>query len=189
MNNIDNYKKLKQSLELLLDVTPYDLLEFNNRIDEEKYIEKKTNEFNLYNTLLNTDYSMQHDGIIVISEDKFYAINPIFIHGDAYKKFFSFLEEKEVSFNYTNQDIIEYYNKKGYVLFRVVNNNGIIGCDPYIPEKLNDYQIRKIENITCDLCRVNKELEDFDRKNSDNISYAIKTIKNSIKESKKILKK
>ena len=44
MNNIDNYKKLKQSLELLLDVTPYDLLEFNNRIDEEKYIEKKTNE-------------------------------------------------------------------------------------------------------------------------------------------------
>lgn len=171
-------KDLKKSLNEIMDITPYDLIEFSSTEEEKEYIQRKTSRFDLRKVLLDQN---DNDGIIVISDNDFYAINPIFIHTDAYRKIFNLIDNSSIPINYGSQDIIDYYNKKGYVLFRVVNNNGVIGCDPYIPEKINDYQTRMLDNISRELNRVHKEIEDIDRLNSYNLEYSMRLIKASVR--------
>lgn len=186
MNKKEALKIFRDDLVELQNITPYDLLDFNSKEAELDYIEKKTNEFDICDTFLNKEDS---DGIVVVSKNKFYAISPIFIHSDAFIKFFKFLENKGLPHRYDSQDMFEHFNDEGYVLFRVVNNSGVMGFDPYIPDELNDYQIRVLNNFTRDLHKVNHEIEDIDRMNSLNIKYAMKTIKNAVSKNEKKLVK
>jgi hypothetical protein len=88
MEKKEKLLELKNKIEEVLKVTPYDLLEFNNREDEQSYIDKKTKEFDIYKNLIELEDS---DGIIVITEDKTYAINPVFVHDDSlYPSFLSY---------------------------------------------------------------------------------------------------
>ena len=184
MNKKEALKLWKEELEELQDITPYDLLEFNSKEEELEYIENKTKEFDICDIFFNKE---ENDGIVVIAEDRYYAISPVFIHSDAFIKFFELIENKKLPHRYDSQDLIEHFNDQGYILFRIVNNSGIMGFDPYIPDKINDYQIRTLNNFTHALHKVNREIEEIDRMNSLNIKYAIKTIQKSVSNNEKSL--
>lgn len=183
MEKKEKLLELKNKLEEVLKVTPYDLLEFNNREDEQSYIDKKTKEFDIYKNLIELEDS---DGIIVITEDKTYAINPVFIHDDSFMKLFKFIYNGEKHF--CKPDIIKYYNNLGNVLIRITNNGYIIGFDSYIPKELSEYQVRTLERFSRELGFVYKELErsyEFDQNaesNAKNIKYGIRTIRESLQD-------
>lgn len=180
---MENNEKKKEQLNALLseiyEKGSYDILEFKDYESEKAYLEKKTEKYDVFDHLVCNEDS---DGIVIITEDKTYAVYPVFIHDNAFAKIFKFIYHGEKHFY--KPDVIEYYNNLGNVLIRVTNNNGIKGFDSYIPEKLNDYQIRKLSSITRDLNRVYKEYEDIDDMNANNIKYGIRTIRDSISENR-----
>ncbi len=180
MNKKEYTQKVK---EALVDVTPYDILTFNSREEEQAYIDKKTSEFDITKNLLDID---DGDGIIALTDDKMYSVVPVFIHDDAFVKLFEFIDGKK---HFCRPDIIEYFNKQGYVLIRLTNHDGVKGFDSYIPEKLTDYQIRTLERISRELGSVYRELEDTDEYNAHNIKYGIRTIRESIQNSTLIKKR
>ena len=47
MDKLEYVKKVKQSLEEIMNVTPYDLITFGSSEDEQAYIEKKTDELDV----------------------------------------------------------------------------------------------------------------------------------------------
>jgi hypothetical protein len=163
----------------IIETTPYDLLSFSDRDAEKNYIDSKTASFDITKKLLDPDGS---DGIIVITDNSRYAISPVFIHDDAFVKLFKYIYNGEKHF--CKPDIIEYYNNLGNILIRVVNNNGVIGFDSYIPETISEYQVRELEKITRELSGVYKEFYDIDDMNANNIKYGIRTIQDAIKDGK-----
>lgn len=171
--------KFKSALDEIIESTPYDMFSFDSREDEAKYISKKTSNFDITKQLLKDS---GEDGIIVITKDSYYAISPISIHDDAFVKLFNHINEENKHFKNTRP--IEYYVDKGSVLIRVVNNRGIVGFDSYMPEELNDYQIRMLDNIARELNGVYKEIAEFDDMNASNIKYGIDTIRGSVKTKK-----
>lgn len=183
MNNKESLIKIKKDLEEVIKVTPYDLLNFGNREDEESYIDSKTEKFDIYNSLLETD---DCDGIIVITDDKTYAVSPIFIHDDAFVKLFDFIYKGQNT--KCKPDVIDYYNRLGNVLIRVTNHSDVKGFDSYIPEKLSEFQKRSLERIVKELGFVYRELEkeaeydDYADSNSKNIKYGIRTIRESLQD-------
>lgn len=183
MNKVQLLNVVKNSIDEIIENTPYDLNDFENREEEKKYINNKTSKFDLKESLLSEE---ENDSIMVITDNCKYAVSPVFIHSDAFVKLLNYIRKDNRKFN--NSDVIDFYTKKGYILIRLVNNNGVIGCDLYIPEKINDYQIRALDIICRELNDVYKELEDFDEDNAKNIKYSIKTIKDSVKE-KKLVKR
>ena len=86
---------------------------------------------------------------MIITDNCKYAVSPVFIHSDAFIKLFNYIRNENRKFY--NSDVIDFYTNKGYILVRVVNNNGVIGCDLYIPESINDYQIRALDSICKEL--------------------------------------
>ena len=184
MDKKDFLNRVKDTLNEIIESTPYDLMEFNNREEEEKYINNKTKKFDISNYLLNPDGC---DGIIVITENSLYAISPVFIHSDAFIKLLNYINnEKKRRFI---GDPIEYYTDRGNILMRLVNNNGVIGFDSYLPTKLSDYQIRELEKVVKELNYVYKEIEYIDDRNAKNIDYGIRTIRDAVKENELIKKK
>lgn len=181
-----NKKELLNSYKTsLLRITQkeacYDLIDFSNRDEERDYILNKTKKYDISEKLLQND-NHDDDGIIVITEDAYYAVSPIFIHSDAFKKMMNFIHEK----NYSSRYDIEEFAEMGNILIRVVNTRGIVGFDSYIPEKINDYQLSMLERIIKELNSVYKELEIYDDRNAQNIKYGMKIIQDSIKQNVKI---
>lgn len=175
MNMKKYLKTAKDSLEEIMNVTPYDLITFGSSEDEQTYIEKKTEEFDITDALLEKE---DNDGIIVITEEKTYSISPVFIHDDSFVKLFKFLDDGKEQF--CKPDIIEHYNNRGNILIRVTNHDGILGFDSYIPERISDYQVRTLDRYARELGSVYSELEEYDDHNAKNIKYGIRTIRESL---------
>ena len=175
MNKIEYIKKVKKSLEEIENVIPYDLISFNTSDEEKAYIEKKTDDFDITEALLEKD---DNDGIIVITDNKTYSISPVFLHDDSFVKLFRFLDGGREQF--CKPDIIDYYNKRGNILIRITNHSDIIGFDSYIPKKINDYQARCLDRIARELGNIYCELKEYDEHNAKNIKYGIRTISDSL---------
>lgn len=152
----------------------YDQIMFSSREEEREYIEKKTKEFDLDESLLE---KTNNNGIIVITEDSLYAVEPVDIHQMAFQKLFRNIKDNDVFLDIS--EVEDYYVYEGNILIRTVNRGGVIGFDPYIPREINDYQIIQLERLLNRLYGIHKDLEEYDEKNADNIKYGIDTIKKS----------
>ena len=185
MNDTNKKELLNSYKTSLLRITQkeacYDLINFSCKDEQRDYLLNKTQNYNISEKVLQND-NHDDDGIILITEDNYYAVSPIFIHSDAFKKIMSFIHEK----NYSNRYDIEEFAEMGNILIRVVNTRGIVGFDSYIPEKINDYQLSMLERIIKELNNVYKELEIYNDRNAQNIKYGMKIIQDSIKENEKV---
>ena len=189
MTQKDYLEQVRDSVDEVLNKTPYDLLEFSSREDEKKYIEQKTKEFDITKALLK---NRDTDGIMVITETERYAISPVFIHDNAFVNLFKYIYNGAT--HYYKPDPIAFYNNLGHVLIRVTHKaNDEIGFDPYIPEKINNYQLLELQKIIRELNDVYKELEYRKGRTNDinmnNIKYGIRIIRDSISDNVNTLKK
>ena len=181
--------QVRISIDTVLNNTPYDLLDFGSREDEKKYIDKKTSEFDIKEALLK---KRDTDGIMVITETERYAISPVFVHDDAFVKLFKYIYNGATHFY--KPDPIAFYNNLGHILIRVTHkDNGEIGFDSYVPEKINNYQILELQKITRELNDVFKELEyrkgRTNEVNINNIRYGLRVIRDSISDNANVLKR
>jgi len=150
----------------------YDLTFFSSMDEEKKYIDEKTSQFKLDKSLLENS---RNNGIIVITRDKFYAVEPVNIHQMAFQKLFRCIDDSDVFLDIS--EVEDYYVFLGNILIRVINRDGVKGFDPYIPQDINEFQRLQLESFISKLDDVYSVLRKNDSKNAENISHGIDVIK------------